>query len=159
MAQPQNPSSYPLEHYTPSEKRIKNAVDRELSAMGYQKQTTGKPDFLIVYIITFADEPEDQLEDKLEQTLRGYEYMGYGYKGFYDAEEQNVRQYREDTLGLNFLDLESNELILILDFIDPESKQLIWQGWYVGAIEDREITEAEINKAVKHVLEEFHTRQ
>jgi len=85
---PKTPVPYPLEHYTPSEKRIKNAVDRELSAMGYQKQTTGKPDFLIVYIITFADEPEDQLEDKLEQTLREYEYMRYGYKGFYDAEEQ-----------------------------------------------------------------------
>ena len=70
-----------------------------------------------------------------------------------------MRQYREDTFSLDFLDLESNELILILDFIDPESKQLIWQGWYVGAIEDQEITEAEINKAVKHVLEEFHTRQ
>lgn len=159
VAQPQNPSSYPPAHYTPSEKRIKNAVDRELSAMGYQKQTTGEPDFLIVYIITFADESEDQLEDKLEQTLRGYEYMGYSYKGFYDAEEQDVRQYREDTLSLDFLDLESNELILILDFIDPESKQLIWQGWYVGAIEDREITEAEITKAVKYVLEKFHTRQ
>ena len=88
VAQPQNPSSYPLEQYTPSEKRTKNAVDRKLSAMGYQKQTTGKPDFLIVYSITFADEPEDQLEDKLEQTLREYEYMGYGYKGSYDAEEQ-----------------------------------------------------------------------
>ena len=159
VAQPQNPSSYPLEHYTPSEKRIKNAVDRELSAMGYQKQTTGKPDFLIVYIITFADESEDRLEDKLEQTLRRYQYLGYSYEGFYSAEAQDVRQYKEDTLNLDFLDLESNELILILDFLDLESKQLVWQGWYVGAIEDREITEAEINKAVKHVLEEFHTRQ
>ncbi len=91
--------------------------------------------------------------------MRGYEYTAYSYKGFYDAEEQDVRQYKEDTLSLGFLDLESNELILILDFIDPESKQLVWQGWYVGAIEDREITEADIKKAVRHVLEEFHTRQ
>ncbi len=49
--------------------------------------------------------------------------------------------------------------VILSEVIDPESKQLIWQGWYVGAIEDREITEAEINKAAKHVLEEFHTRQ
>ena len=59
------------------------------------------------------------------------------------------------TLSLDFLDLESNELVWILDFLDAESKQLVWQGWYVGAIEDPAVTKVEINKAVKHVLEDL----
>jgi len=66
----------------------------------------------------------------------GYGYGGYGYGG-----------YGYDDYGY--------EGILILDFIDAESNELIWRGWYANDVDDGEIGEEQINKAVKHILEKF----
>ena len=129
MAQPQKSSSDPLAQNTLLEKRIKNAVEKELTAMGYQKQTTGKPDFLIVYYIG--------VEDKLDVTSYGYGY----WRRYHGAGGVDVRQYKEGTL--------------ILDIIDPKLDQLVWRGWYVDAVDDREIGMEKIRKAIQHVLEEF----
>lgn len=57
------------------------------------------PDFLIAYYITF----------KKKKTVDVYRY---GYRG---PREVDVHHYKEGTL--------------VLDFVDAETKQLIWRGW------------------------------
>jgi len=57
------------------------------------------PDFLIAYYITF----------KKKETVDVYRY---GYRG---PREVDVHRYKEGTL--------------VLDFVDAETKQLIWRGW------------------------------
>ncbi len=111
------------------EKRIRNAVDQVLTSEGYQQETIGNPDFLIAYHTGVAD--------KIDITSYGYGYWPryYGHGSF------DLLQYKEGTV--------------VLDIIEPESNQLVWRGWYVGAIADREISEEKIYTAVKHILEEF----
>ncbi len=41
---------------------------------------------------------------------------------------------------------------MILDFVDPESNELLWRGWYVSEIRDGQVSEKKINKAVKRIL-------
>jgi len=161
-AQPQKSGSEPLEQYTLSEKRIKKAVEKQLTAMGYQKQTTGTPDFLIVYDVT--------VEDLSDATSNGNGSNGYGSNGYgsrgYGSRGYGSRGYGYGSYGYGFgyggcayggygYDDYGYEGILILDFIDAKSNELIWRGWYADEVEDGEIGEKKINKAVKHILEKF----
>jgi len=166
-----------LVHNTLLEKRIRNAVDQVLTSEGYQKETTGNPDFLIAY--------RTGVEDKSDITSYGYGYWpgyytsdrygygprhyrpygygywrrqhtsyGYGYGGRHYRSYgygYGPRHYGHGTYGLH----QYKEGTVTLDFIDAESNKLLWRGWYVGAIADGEIGEEKIYTAVKHILEEF----
>ena len=166
-----------LVHNTFLEKRIRNAVDQVLTSEGYQKETTGNPDFLIAY--------RTGVEDKSDITSYGYGYWpgyytsdrygygprhytpygygywrrqhtsyGYGYGGRHYRSYgygYGPRHYGHGTYGLH----QYKEGTVTLDFIDAESNKLLWRGWYVGAIADGEIGEEKIYTAVKHILEEF----
>ena len=122
-------------------------MDKELTANGFQKRTE-KPDFLIAYYI--------RVKDKIDVTSTGFDYWpayygfgfrsrlyGFGYRSrFFGASSLDVRQYKEGTL--------------ILDFVDPETKELIWRGWYSGMIDDASsIKVKKLNNAVEHILEQF----
>jgi len=147
MAEPEKPGNNGLVRNTLFEKRFKKAVDKELTANGFQKRTE-KPDFLIAYYI--------RVKDKIDVTSTGFDYWpayygfgfrsrlyGFGYRSrFFGASSLDVRQYKEGTL--------------ILDFVDPETKELIWRGWYSGMIDDASsIKVKKLNNAVEHILEQF----
>lgn len=157
MGQPKYTGTNGIALNTLFEKRLKNAVEEELKAKGFQKKTDDNPDFLIDYTV--------KVVDKVDLTSNGYDYYpgyygfgywpgynrfgfrsryyGFGYgSSFYGAGGLDVYQYKEGTL--------------ILDFIDPESKELIWRGLYSDEI-DRSgiISEEKINKAVKEILKQF----
>ena len=142
LPQPEKPVTDPIAHNSLMDKRIKKAVDRELTGMGYQKQSEN-PALLIVY--------HTGLKDKVDVTSRGYgygpRYYGGGYYGRgyygrgYGAGGLDVRTYKEGTL--------------ILDFVDPKTMQLIWRGWAVDALNDLENASMYIDKAVKKILAKF----
>ncbi len=54
------------------ERRLKKAVDKELTANGFQKQTEERPDFLIAYSI--------QVEDQVNVLSSGYGYADYEHR-------------------------------------------------------------------------------
>jgi len=112
------------------EKRIKSAVERELSAKGCQKATGGKPDFLIAYHIG--------AKNKVDVTTYGYRY---GPRGRWWGRYVAVERYKEGTL--------------ILDFVDPELKQLVWRGTAVGAIHYPETVGEKMDQAVEKILSKF----
>ena len=126
------------------EKRLKSAVDAELQAKGFRKQTN-KPDFLIGYYV--------KVEDKVEVSSRNFGYdLGYyrfGYWsryygiGYYPrfSNRVDVYQYKEGTL--------------ILDFVDPKSMELIWRGWQTAMVDAGGIREEKINQAAKEILEQY----
>jgi len=162
-AQPQKSDSGNYSQNALLEKRLHNAVEREFAAKGFRKQATGTPDFLITYRVNF--------NDKLQVISHGYDdwpvyyggywpsYYGFGLSywpghysfgfrsryyygpGFYGTEGTYRREYKEVTLTL--------------DFLNPETKALIWRGWYVGAVEDANLREEKITEAVKRILEKF----
>jgi hypothetical protein len=127
--------------------RIHNAIEQELAAKGFQKTAGGTPDFKLAYHIG--------LEQKLDVvTFNDYDYaypasynMRTGFDhhmGAWPASQTNVYQYEEGTL--------------LLDIIDPSSKQLIWRGsaaTEVDPSQSSEKKEAKINKAVHKLLAQF----
>jgi len=127
------------------ERRLKKAVDKELTANGFQKQTEERPDFLIAYSI--------QVEDKVNVLSSGYGYGGYGYGGF------GHHGYGRHRFGYGsgyYGDGLCVEVTLVLDFVDPESNNVIWQGLYKDNIDESGImTEDKITTAVMKILKEF----
>jgi hypothetical protein len=112
--------------------RLHNSVNKHLQAKGYSIDTE-KPDFVIVY--------HTGIQDKVNVTNWGYTYGPYwGPWG----ESVDVYQYAEGTL--------------VLDFIDFETKQLIWRGTAQKALAenpDPEKVERNIDEVVVRLLERF----
>jgi len=112
--------------------RLKKAVDTQLQAKGHSVSSE-KPDFLVA--VHFG------VEDKVRVSNTGY---GYHYGGFYGSSGVRTYQYEEGTL--------------ILDFVNPESKNLMWRGSATGELKNLktpEKREQEINKVVEKILKKF----
>ena len=122
----------PLHYNELNDKRIKSAVQTQLTARGYQLSEKD-PDLLLHYHIIVAD--------KSVVTPQPY---GYNYSDYWLRMETNIYTYREGTL--------------ILDLMDSRTHNLIWRGWAVSAVEsqyDREEIDRLINKVVGRIFREF----
>lgn len=126
--------------------RIRTAVERELAAKGFEKAAGGAPDFKVAYHVG--------LEEKLDVT--SFTYYDYGYPSYYRGgfgfgpsaawpqTETHVYQYEEGTL--------------LLDVVNPETKELMWRGTAKAEVDpgqSPEKKEARINKAVQKLLAQF----
>lgn len=120
---------------------IKKAVNAELKAKGLAI-SSDNPDFLIAEHVG--------KQSKVETTDWGYGYrtheettggFGGGYSG---ASKPTLRQYEEG--------------VLILDFVDPKTKEMIWRGSVKAEIQKvntPEKSEALINQAVRKILRHY----
>ncbi|HXZ85747.1 MAG TPA: DUF4136 domain-containing protein [Myxococcota bacterium] len=120
-------------------KRIQGALADTLRTKGYA-QTTSKPDFLVTYHIA--------IEQKLDaQTI----YTGYGpYRGWYGVggTQTVVEQYDLGTL--------------LVDFIDPNTNNVIWRGTAQSRLQELktpEEREARVKDAVERLLAQFPPTQ
>ncbi len=112
--------------------RIKNAVNAELEAKGLT-MTPNNPDFLIAEYHGKKDQV--QISD-----------WGYGRSHRYGYSPVGVTAY------------EYKEGSLILDFVDPESRKLIWRGSakaQIDSIDTPEKSEKLINVAVNEILGKY----
>ncbi len=114
------------------DKRLKNAINKNLEAKGYSIDTT-EPDFVIMY--------HTGVQDKVNVTNWGYTYGPYwGPWG----ESVDVSQYTEGTL--------------IVDFVDYVTKSIVWRGTAQKALTTDpkpEQADENIQKAVDQLLAKF----
>jgi len=117
--------------------RVQKAVNTEMQAKGL-RLTSGIPDFLIAEHLG--------KKDKVSVRDWGYDYgpnAGY-WGGYWGPGGVSTFQYEEGSL--------------ILDFVDPQTKQLIWRGSAKAEVDDvrtPEKREALINEAVQKILKNF----
>ena len=113
--------------------RVKQAIALELAAKGLVKAPS-KPDFLIVQHIS--------TKEIIEVYNWGY---GYGsYVGYWGSGGVATNSYEEGTL--------------VLDFVDAETKLLIWRGSAKAEIETVDSPEENrelIKKAVREILKKY----
>ena len=114
------------------ERRIQDAVERELAAKGYRRVEGGEPDFRVAFFAA--------AEDKIDVTTT-YDY--YGYRWRVPVAQTDVHQYTQGTL--------------ILDIVDGSRNELVWRGTGTGVAgggDPDQITQR-INNAVSEVLKDF----
>ena len=111
-------------------KRMRRAIEGELSAKGYHLVEDEKPDFLVAFY--------SGVRNKVDVTTYGYRYGRWGrWRGTAVA----VDRYKEGTL--------------IIDIIDSNEKELVWRGWASGTVENPNKAQETINKAVAKLLSKF----
>lgn len=115
------------------DKRILAAVNTQMTEKGLRVDTED-PDLLLMY--------HTGVEDKVNVTDWGYSYP-YHYGGWYygGGRDIDVTYYQEGTL--------------ILDFIDGQSKELVWRGMATAALSSNptpESSDKQINNAVAKML-------
>lgn len=111
-------------------KRIKDAIKSELKGRGYNYKDED-PDLLVNFHIV--------IEEKT-----GYRtYPGYGYRWWQD--DVRPYNYKEGTL--------------IIDMIDKEANQLVWQGYTEGIVRDNpEQMEKSMREAISLIFSEYNYR-
>jgi hypothetical protein len=123
----------PLLYNELNDKRIKEAVNKELDEKGY-KRLDANADFIMHYHIV--------VEDKTAVRTDPY---GYYYGPYWTRSRVNVYPYREGTL--------------IIDLMDVKTNNLAWRGWAVavleGNISDPETRTAMIQSAVHKIFEAY----
>lgn len=106
-------------------KHLLKAVEEELQRKGYTK-TSVNPDMLVAYDVSVS---VPDAMDKPELYGPGFGYS-YAYMSGYRYTYGNA-----ELPGYRAVDL-FKQGTLILDVIDPKTKQLLWRGWTEGAIKD-----------------------
>ena len=135
MPTPEQPSAEIQKEHSQNtliEGRVERAVDTQLAAKGIRK-TTQDPDMLVAF--------HTGVQDKVNVQSWGYGYgRGWGARG-------------ADITTVNY-----QEGSLILDFIDPKTKKLIWRGVGKGVLPEKttpEKSEKNINNAVEKILAKY----
>ncbi len=117
------------------DEKVKNAVNRELQAKGFVLNNQS-PDFLIVFHTGMYH--KKYIQDWGYAYARSSRYWG-------GRDDIELRHYKEGTL--------------VLDFVDANSKELIWRGSAVKMLKERPLqpneAERRINEVVKDVLSHF----
>ncbi len=125
------------------EKRIRTAVDEQLMARGYRKQSTGAPDFMVAYHVA--------LRRKLAvSTMNSY----YGYR----ADWGWSYGAGAGAIGAESYTYEYEEGSLVIDIVAADTRRLIWRGSAQAEVNKAakpEKKQAQINEAVTKMLERF----
>lgn len=121
----------PLHYNELNDKRIKSAVQEQMTTRGYQ-MTSVNPDLILHYHIIVDD-----------QSVVSTEPYGYRYGPHWMRMQTNVYSYREGTL--------------ILDLMERKTNNLIWRGWAVSAIDeiDPEKVDDLIKTAVARIFKKY----
>jgi hypothetical protein len=120
----------PIDFNELTDKRVKQAVDRQMKEKGYE-QTADSAQLIVHYHIT--------VEDKV--VIRPEPY-GYTYGDYWLDNKRSAYRYQEGTL--------------IIDFMDRKNKNLIWRGWAVSVLDgEKMITEDLINEAAAKIFAKF----
>lgn len=117
------------------------AVEEELERKGYTK-TTANPDVLVAYDVSVS---VPDAMDKPELYGPGFGYS-YAYMAGYRYSYGNAQ-----LPGYRAVDL-FKQGTLIVDVIDPKSKQLLWRGWTEGAVKNPNAGYGKVRSLVQEIM-------
>ncbi|MBY5992635.1 DUF4136 domain-containing protein [Ferrimonas balearica] len=127
-----------------TDQRIRNAVTRKMSELGFTQVAAEEADILVNYLT----QTEKKVNVDTFYTSFGYHPYHYGRYPYYGAAnvhaDTRVREYKVGTL--------------MVDFVDAESRQLIWRGSASDTVRDYKTPEdrtAKINEAVTAILQQY----
>lgn len=115
-------------------KAIQSAVDKVLQKKGFEKVSTGKPDFVVI------------VNGGVKNKINVYHHGGYWYHPWWGpyGGYTTVSHYREGSL--------------VVDIVDTKEKELSWRGIATGITKydvDPDFLQEDIDKIVTKVLEDF----
>ncbi len=125
--QRRRPDKFRFREGSLSERRVMEAVNRELQDRELKQMPPSKADLMVDYKVVVT---EQLVVDHYPGWRRPY-WRGHA----------TVHRYREGTL--------------IVEILRKSDRQLIWRGWAAGVFGNRAPTEEQINAAIRDILADF----
>ena len=129
---------------------IREAVEIQLELQGFEKRTVDPPNFLIGYHTAIDRKIEVRTINKVYS-----DFPGLGWDNFDNRFNIHGEENTETKV------FEFDEGTLILDVVDPETKQLIWRGSAKAEIKYADNPEKRmerIKEAIRLILKNFPPR-
>lgn len=122
---------------------IKGQIGQEMQARGYRFSSA--PDLLINFRLFGEERIETRSTPQMSMGYsRGpYGYSGYGWGVGYSTTSQEVRQYTQGTL--------------VIDFVDPRQNAQVWTGQAVDRVTEDGLRnpEAPLREAVRLIMDQY----
>jgi hypothetical protein len=122
--------------------RIHGEIENWLNSHGYKQGVIADVDFLVAYQLVVEDKTQIRVINDYYDYPRGWRY---GYGGYYGGGSRAYTyEYKQGTL--------------VIDFVDPKTKKLMWRGTgtdEVMASASPEEKRKQIKKAVDKILGQF----
>lgn len=128
--------------------QIRNAIHKTLASKGYRHLTKGSADFLVQYHVAI-----EERSDVMTIDTPSYAAGPTATPGGFSTIGSSVGYQRTQTYVVRY-----EEGTLVIDIVDPKSKQIIWRGSVQKVIErsaSPEKKNTRIEKAVQKTLKTF----
>jgi len=126
------------------ESKIRGAVTKEFEKIGW-RESKNKPDVILDYDVLVERSNQQQSEPVYSQPYSRVIYNPY------------TRRYATIYYPSQFLGYESYEKVIregtiTVTMIDAKNDKTVWQGWTTAEVNNRNLTNKEIQKAVANIF-------
>lgn len=131
-----------------TEQRIKDAVNKELQKSAGWREVKSKPDVLLSY---------DVLVERAVKSSSDPVYSRPYTRVFYNpyTRRYGTIYYPSQFLGYDRDERPIKEGTVTISMIDADSDKTVWQGWTTNEVNSRNITNNEIQTAVRSIFKKF----
>jgi hypothetical protein len=130
-----------------TERKIKEAVNAELAKAGW-RESKHKPDVLMSYDVVVERGVKENTDPVYSEPFTRYVYNPYSrrwisvyYPSQFLGYDRNEHSVREGTVTVSV--------------IDANTEKTVWQGWTTDEVNSRNLTNKEIQNAVKSIFRKF----
>ena len=130
------------------ERKIKEAVGKELERSSGWKETKSKPDVLLSY---------DVLVERMTAQRSDPVYSRPFTRTFYNPYTRRFVNvyYPSQFVGYDNYDVPSREGTVTISMIDARSEKTVWQGWTTDEVNSKNLSSKEIQNSVRAIFRKF----
>ena len=130
------------------EKRVREAVSKELERTAGWRESTTDPDVLLSYDLLVERSTKQQSDPVYSNPFIRTFYNPYSRR-FYRV------YYPSRFVGYDNYDINTREGTVTISMIDAKTEKTVWQGWTTDEVASRHMTSREIQNGVKSIFRKF----
>ena len=126
------------------ETKIRNAVSKEFEKIGW-KESKNRPDVILDYDVLIERSSKTQSDPLYSQPYSRLVYNPY-------TRRYATIYYPSQFLGYDSYEKVIREGTITVTMIDAKTDKTVWQGWTTEEVNNRNLTNKEIQKAVANIF-------
>ncbi|MFT3675713.1 MAG: DUF4136 domain-containing protein [Chitinophagaceae bacterium] len=131
-----------------AEKKIREAVNKELERSAGWKETTDNPDVLLSYDVLVERSSRRNSDPVYSRPFTRSFYNPYARR-FYTV------YYPSRFVGYDDYSVPTREGTVTITMADAKTDKTIWQGWSTGEVDSRHLSSKEIQSSVRAIFKKF----
>ena len=131
-----------------TERKVREAVNKELERTAGWRESKGQPDVLLSYDVLVEKSVSQRSDPVYSRPFTRTYYNPYSRRFI------NVF-YPSQFMGYDNYDVPSREGTVTITMIDAQTDKTVWQGWSTDEVNSRNMSSKEIQSSVKAIFRKF----